>query len=209
MPLGFSVSHLDATSAARRGRVTTAHGAIETPAFMTVGTRATVTGIEPHDLRAAGAQILLGNTYHLMLRPGLETFRRVGGIHAFMGWNGPILTDSGGYQIFSLPGDRVITEKGAKFRAYTDNREHLLSPENSIEMQTAIGSDIMVRRPSSGHWVRHPKSYRAPSRREADFGLACRVFPSNHFVRRFHRRVLSLAFPNCLGFDHFPFGWTL
>ncbi len=144
MLLPFSVSAHDPGSAARRARVVTGHGPIETPAFMTVGTRATVTGLEPPDLRAAGAQVLLANTYHLMLRPGREAFQRVGGIHRFMGWNGPVLTDSGGYQIFSLPGDRVITEKGARFRSYVDNREHLLSPEASIEMQTAIGSDIMM-----------------------------------------------------------------
>jgi queuine tRNA-ribosyltransferase len=111
---------------------------------MAVGTRATVTGLDPVDLVAIGTQVVLGNTYHLMLRPGPELFRRVGGIHRFMGWNGPVLTDSGGYQIFSLPGDRTLSEEGARFRAYTDGRMHLLSPERSIAMQTAIGSDIMM-----------------------------------------------------------------
>ena len=122
----------------------TAHGRIETPAFMAVGTRATVTGLTPVDLAEIGTQVVLGNTYHLMLRPGPELFRRVGGIHRFMGWNGPVLTDSGGYQIFSLADDRTIDEKGAQFRSYTDGRPHLLSPERSIEIQTAIGSDIMM-----------------------------------------------------------------
>ena len=122
----------------------TAHGPVETPVFMAVGTRATVTGLDPGDLAALGAQVVLANTYHLMLRPGPELFRRVGGIHTFMGWPGPVLTDSGGYQIFSLPGDRTITEKGARFRSYVDSRMHMLSPERSIEMQTAIGSDIMM-----------------------------------------------------------------
>ncbi len=111
---------------------------------MSVGTRATVTGLTPLDLVESRTQVVLGNTYHLMLRPGPELFRRVGGIHRFMGWNGPVLTDSGGYQIFSLAGDRTVDEKGATFRAYTDGRTHLLSPERSIEMQTAIGSDIMM-----------------------------------------------------------------
>jgi queuine tRNA-ribosyltransferase len=111
---------------------------------MAVGTRATVTGLTPADLVAMGTQVVLGNTYHLMLRPGPELFRRVGGIHAFMGWSGPVLTDSGGYQIFSLPGDRTLTEEGARFRSYVDQRIHLLSPERSIAMQTAIGSDIMM-----------------------------------------------------------------
>ena len=111
---------------------------------MSVGTRATVTGLTPQDLAEIGAPILLGNTYHLMLRPGPETFQRVGGIHAFMGWSGPVLTDSGGYQIFSLPGDRSLSEEGARFSSYIDRRPHLLSPERSIEVQTAIGSDIMM-----------------------------------------------------------------
>jgi queuine tRNA-ribosyltransferase len=144
MPLPFVVHAVDPGSRARRGSLTTAHGTIETPAFMAVGTRATVTGLTPADLTAMGAQVVLGNTYHLMLRPGPELFRRVGGIHNFMGWQGPVLTDSGGYQIFSLPGDRTLSEEGARFRGYTDQRIHVLSPERSIAMQTAIGSDIMM-----------------------------------------------------------------
>ncbi|HVR64893.1 MAG TPA: tRNA guanosine(34) transglycosylase Tgt [Polyangia bacterium] len=144
MALAFSLIGRDAGSGARRGRLHTAHGVVETPAFMPVGTRATVTGLLPADLRAAGAPILLANTYHLLLRPGAELFRRVGGIHAFMRWDGPVLTDSGGYQIFSLPADRDITEAGARFRSYVDGRVHDLSPEGSIAMQTAIGSDIMM-----------------------------------------------------------------
>jgi queuine tRNA-ribosyltransferase len=111
---------------------------------MPVGTRATVTGIAPDELLALGAPILLANTYHLLLRPGPELFRRVGGIHQFMRWPGPVLTDSGGYQIFSLPGERTLSETGARFRSYVDQRALLLSPERSIEMQTAIGSDIMM-----------------------------------------------------------------
>jgi len=122
----------------------TAHGTVDTPAFMTVGTRATVTGLTPADLRELGAQVVLGNTYHLMLRPGPEFFERVGGIHKFMRWDGPVLTDSGGYQIYSLAEDRVISERGARFRSYTDQRMHMLSPERSIAVQTAIGSDIMM-----------------------------------------------------------------
>jgi queuine tRNA-ribosyltransferase len=144
MTLSFSVSANDASTRARRGTLQTRHGVIETPAFMCVGTRATVTGLDPEDLRAVGAGIVLGNTYHLLLRPGPELFRRVGGIHRFMGWTGPVLTDSGGYQIFSLSSDRTISEKGATFKSYVDQRTHLLSPERSIEVQTAIGSDIMM-----------------------------------------------------------------
>jgi queuine tRNA-ribosyltransferase len=144
MSFRFSVSAVDPGSRARRGAIITPHGRAETPAFMTVGTRATVTGLTPADLREVGAQVVLGNTYHLMLRPGIEAFRRVGGVHRFMGWDGPMLTDSGGYQIFSLPGDRTINERGARFRSYIDQSFHLLSPERSIELQTAIGADIMM-----------------------------------------------------------------
>ncbi len=142
--LEFTVTARDPASRARRGFAVTAHGRIETPAFMAVGTRATVTGLTPGDLGEIGTQVVLGNTYHLMLRPGPELFRRVGGIHRFMRWDGPVLTDSGGYQIFSLAADRTVSEKGAQFRSYTDGRPHLLSPERSIEIQTAIGSDIMM-----------------------------------------------------------------
>jgi queuine tRNA-ribosyltransferase len=144
MTLPFAVHARDPGSSARRGTLHTAHGPVQTPAFMAVGTRATVTGLTPDDLREIGVQVVLGNTYHLMLRPGVDTFRRVGGIHPYMGWHGPVLTDSGGYQIFSLAGDRTINEKGARFKAYTDQQTYLLSPERSIEIQTAIGSDIMM-----------------------------------------------------------------
>src|SRR3954468_2621005 len=144
MAIRFSVGARDPGSRARRGRLETRRGTVETPLFMPVGTRATVTGLSPDDLHTLGAPIILANTYHLLLRPGPELFRRVGGIHSFMRWPGPVLTDSGGYQIFSLPGDRTISEAGARFKSYVDSRFHLLSPERSIEVQTAIGSDIMM-----------------------------------------------------------------
>jgi queuine tRNA-ribosyltransferase len=144
MSIGFSLGARDPGSRARRGTLLTRRGAVETPAFMPVGTRATVTGLTPSDLTTVGAPILLANTYHLMLRPGAEVFRRVGGVHGFMRWPGPVLTDSGGYQIFSLPAERTLSEKGARFRSYVDGRIHDLTPEGSIEMQTAIGSDIMM-----------------------------------------------------------------
>jgi queuine tRNA-ribosyltransferase len=111
---------------------------------MPVGTRATVTGLTPEDLRGLGAEIVLGNTYHLLLRPGPEAMRHFGGLHRFMGWDRPILTDSGGFQIFSLAKDRTITEEGARFKSYVDCRYHHLSPERSIEVQTALGSDVMM-----------------------------------------------------------------
>lgn len=144
MLLPFTVSAVDRDSRARRGTLLTAHGPVQTPTFMPVGTRATVTGLDPDDVSKLGAEVVLANTYHLMLRPGPELFQRVGGIHRFMGWSGAVLTDSGGYQIFSLPAQRTITEKGARFRSYVDKSFHLLSPERSIEIQTAIGSDIMM-----------------------------------------------------------------
>ena len=144
MHLQFHIQAEDPGSRARRGVFVTPHGRVDTPAFMTVGTRASVTGLTPADLVEVGTQVVLGNTYHLMLRPGVELFERVGGIHRFMGWDGPMLTDSGGYQIFSLSEDRVISEKGARFRSYTDRRMHMLSPERSIAVQTAIGADIMM-----------------------------------------------------------------
>jgi queuine tRNA-ribosyltransferase len=144
MPFSFQLGPTDPSSRARRGAFTTPHGRVETPAFMPVGTRATVTGLRPEEVRAVGAQIVLANTYHLLLRPGPELFRQVGGIHPWMRWDGPVLTDSGGFQIFSLAQDRVITEEGARFKSYVDCRFHRLSPESSIAMQTAIGSDVMM-----------------------------------------------------------------
>ena len=111
---------------------------------MPVGTRAAVTGLTAQELRELGAEMILGNTYHLALRPGPEAMRQLGGLHRFMGWERGILTDSGGFQIFSLAQDRVVNEDGARFRSYVDGREHLLTPESSIAMQEALGSDVMM-----------------------------------------------------------------
>jgi queuine tRNA-ribosyltransferase len=142
--LPFAVTALDPGSSARLGVLQTQHGTLQTPAFMPVGTRASVTRMDPEEVSSMGAQMILANTYHLLLRPGPELFQRVGGIHAFMGWPGSVLTDSGGYQIFSLSESRTLTEEGARFRSYVDQRMYLLTPERSIEVQTAIGSDIMM-----------------------------------------------------------------
>ncbi|MBI5070114.1 MAG: tRNA guanosine(34) transglycosylase Tgt [Deltaproteobacteria bacterium] len=144
MPLRFQVTGRDPGTRARRGALVTRRGRVETPAFMPVGTRATVTGLTPGDLRGLGAEILLGNTYHLLLRPGPEAVRHFGGLHRFMDWDRPILTDSGGFQIFSLPADRTITEEGARFKSYVDSRYHELTPESSLAMQAALGSDVMM-----------------------------------------------------------------
>jgi queuine tRNA-ribosyltransferase len=130
--------------AARRGRLTTAHGVVDTPVFMPVGTRGTVKGLGPDDLRAAGATIVLGNTYHLYEKPGHELIRELGGLHRFMAWDGPILTDSGGFQVFSLAKIRKITEEGARFRSPMDGRDHMLTPELAIEIQHALGADIIM-----------------------------------------------------------------
>jgi queuine tRNA-ribosyltransferase len=144
MPFHFTPGVRDAETNARRGAFVTPHGRVETPAFMPVGTRGSVTGLTPEDLHSVGAGIVLANTYHLLLRPGLESMRRLGGLHRFMGWDRPILTDSGGFQIFSLPAERTITEQGARFQSYIDCRYHLLTPESSVAMQEAIGSDVMM-----------------------------------------------------------------
>src|SRR4051794_17532035 len=119
-------------------------GEIRTPAFMPVGTAATVKAMRPEEVRASGADILLGNTYHLMLRPGAERVARLGGLHRFMGWDRPILTDSGGYQVMSLSELSKISEEGGSFRSHLDGSKHMLSPERSIEIQRLLGSDIVM-----------------------------------------------------------------
>ncbi|MCC6763673.1 MAG: tRNA guanosine(34) transglycosylase Tgt [Deltaproteobacteria bacterium] len=142
--LHFRIEATAADSRARACRLRTLHGEVETPLFMPVGTQATVKGLTVEELEAAGSHVLLANAYHLLLRPGLDVFRRFGGVHRFMNWRRSVLTDSGGYQVFSLPNDRVITEDGAVFRSYVDGTRVVLSPERSIEAQLAIGSDIMM-----------------------------------------------------------------
>jgi queuine tRNA-ribosyltransferase len=141
---GFGFARLAADGAARRGRATTARGTIETPAFMPVGTAATVKAIAPDEVAATGAEILLCNTYHLMLRPGAERVARLGGLHRFMNWAGPILTDSGGFQVMSLAGLRTLSEEGVRFRSHLDGAEHLLTPERSVEIQRLLGADVTM-----------------------------------------------------------------
>lgn len=142
--LNFNLENTSTGSKARAATFQTLHGEVKTPVFMPVGTQATVKGQTAESLKATGSSVLLANTYHLMLRPGPEVFKAFGGIHRFMKWDGPVLTDSGGFQIFSLPSDRAMNEDGARFKSYVDGTVHLLSPESSIEMQKAIGSDIMM-----------------------------------------------------------------
>ncbi|MCM2278903.1 MAG: tRNA guanosine(34) transglycosylase Tgt [Oligoflexia bacterium] len=142
--LNFKLEAEAPGSRARAASFHTLHGEVRTPIFMPVGTQATVKSQSVDSLLAAGSRVLLANTYHLLLRPGPEVFRKFGGIHRFMNWDGPVLTDSGGFQIFSLPHSREMNEDGARFQSYVDGRMHLLSPEASISMQRAIGSDIMM-----------------------------------------------------------------
>lgn len=130
--------------AARAGTISTAHGTVETPIFMPVGTQATVKGLTPEMVRGVGAQIILGNTYHLTLRPGDELIRDLGGLHSFMNWPHPILTDSGGFQVFSLAQKRKITDHGATFKSHLDGRELELTPEKAVEIQQNLGSDIAM-----------------------------------------------------------------
>ena len=140
----FSLFHRSTSSEARCGLLETAHGTIETPAFMPVGSQGTVKGLEPEEVRACGFRMILGNAYHLFLRPGHELIESMGGLHHFMQWDGGILTDSGGYQIVSLADLCKITEEGVGFRSHLNGDWHLLSPEKSMAIQVALGSDIMM-----------------------------------------------------------------
>lgn len=142
--LTFTRLKKDARTAARRGRMVLSHGIVETPVFMPVGTLGAVKGLWPRDLTEIGTQILLGNTYHLYLRPGHERVRRLGGLHRLMAWEGPILTDSGGFQVYSLAKIRKIREEGVEFQSHLDGSRHLLTPELSMAIQMALGSDIAM-----------------------------------------------------------------
>ncbi len=159
MPYFFSISARD--GAARRGQLRLPHGDVETPAFMPVGTRAAVKGVTTEQLEGLGAQIILGNTYHLHLRPTDALIARAGGLHKFMGWPHPILTDSGGYQVFSLADRRKITEEGALFRSHLDGSEHHLTPESAVDIQSRLGSDIAMMFDECPPWPGDTVSIRA------------------------------------------------
>ena len=144
-PMTFDLLRTDTGSKARAGLLLTDHGVIETPIFMPVGTLGSVKATHMHELRDdIGAQIILGNTYHLYLRPGTDILKKVGGIHQFNGWKGPVLTDSGGFQVYSLSGRRTIREEGVTFRSHIDGSKHFFSPEGAIDIQRAIGADIIM-----------------------------------------------------------------
>jgi len=174
--------------AARRGRLSTRHGSIETPAFMPVGTVASVKAVGPDDLAAIGAQIVLANTYHLMLRPGSERVQRLGGLARFMAWDRPTLTDSGGFQVFSLAGRRTLSEEGVEFQSHLDGSRHFLSPERSIEIQEQLGADVIMAFDEcpaaecsraqleaslalTARWARRSKAAWHPEGRSALFGI--------------------------------------
>ena len=140
----FSFLATASDGAARGGVIKTPRGEVRTPAFMPVGTAATVKAMLPENVRATGADILLGNTYHLMLRPTAERIAALGGLHGFMNWEGPILTDSGGFQVMSLSALRKLTEEGVRFKSHIDGSDHMLSPERSMEIQKLLGSDIVM-----------------------------------------------------------------
>ena len=140
----FSVFKTCSTTQARLGEIVTRHGVVATPAFIPVGSQGTVKTLTPEDLKDIGITIILGNTYHLYLRPGIDTIERLGGLHRYMGWDGPILTDSGGYQVFSLARLCQVTDEGVIFRSHIDGREHHLTPESVIELQQKFGADIIM-----------------------------------------------------------------
>jgi queuine tRNA-ribosyltransferase len=140
----FKLLKKDTHTAARMGMLVTPHGSVETPCFMPVGTQGTVKSLLPEMLREAGVKMILGNTYHLYLRPGKEIIHKLGGLHKFMNWGGPILTDSGGFQVYSLTSLRKITAEGIVFRSHIDGSKHILTPEIAVEIQESLGSDIMM-----------------------------------------------------------------
>ena len=171
----FTVDHQEARTRARIGRIQTAHGLIKTPAFMPVGTQGSVKSLTPEDLSASGVEIILANTYHLYLRPGHERIERLGGLHDFMHWSGPILTDSGGFQVYSLGALRKITAEGVSFRSHLDGSSHFLTPELAIRIQEALGSDIAM---CLDECTPYPVSYdvaRFSQELTRDWALRCRA----------------------------------
>ncbi len=148
----FELLAQDTKTSARRGRLHTAHGIVETPVFMPVGTQATVKCMTPDELHELKAQIILGNTYHLSIRPGTELIAKAGGLHKFMGWDGPILTDSGGYQVFSLARLRKISKEGVEFQSHVDGATLFLGPRESMAAQVALGSDVVMAFDECPHW---------------------------------------------------------
>ncbi len=179
MAFDFEVLKTD-SSGARLGRLTTPHGVVDTPAFMPVGTAATVKGLTQQTLEELGVQILLGNTYHLYLRPGHERIRQLGGLHRFMSWPRTILTDSGGYQVFSLAGLRQVSDAGVRFRSHLDGSEHILAPEKAIEIQIALGGDVIMVLDECIEYPASRERARAAAARTLDWARRSREYFETH-----------------------------
>ncbi len=175
----FELTTTDPGCEARLGNILTSHGEIRTPAFMPVGTQGTVKGLLPEQVRSLGADIILGNTYHLYLRPGHELIAALGGLHKFMNWEGPILTDSGGFQVYSLGALRKTNDDGAVFQSHIDGSKHFLSPEKAVEIQEALGSDIMMCLDECIAYPADKKTTEAALRRTAQWAKRCREVKRN------------------------------
>ena len=174
----FTVIHQDKNSKARLGKLATTHGEIDTPCFMPVGTQGTVKTLSPLELKDAGAQILLSNAYHLFLRPGIEVIKKAGGIHKFISWPGPILTDSGGYQIFSLAHFRKVSDEGVEFQSHIDGLKHFLRPEDVIDIQREFQSDIMMPLDECVHYPCAKDYAEIAARRTLDWARRCKLVVS-------------------------------
>src|ERR1700734_1518233 len=166
----FQLLKNDPGSSARRGRLTTSHGGVETPQYTPVGTQASVKAVAPRDLDAMGTEVILGNTYHLFLRPGLEVFKQFGGLHKFMNWHKPILTDSGGFQVFSLAKLRSINDAGVEFRSHLDGSKFFLGPKESMMIQHALGSDIIMAFDECPPWPCEEATVAAAAKRTITWG---------------------------------------
>src|ERR1051326_2185134 len=173
----FELLHTDPSSKARLGRLTTAHGVIDTPVFMSVGTQGSVKAIDPRELREMGTQIILGNTYHLGIRPGLEIIRAAGGLHSFINWQAPILTDSGGFQVFSLATIRKIKAHGVEFRSHLDGSLLFLGPKEAMAIQRQLGSDIAMVFDDCPPHTSTPRELRAAVERTMRWAKECRAQP--------------------------------
>ena len=178
--MDFTQIAKDPDCGARTGKITTPHGEVATPAFMPVGTQGAVKALTPEQVRGLGAEIILGNTYHLYLRPGHHLIAELGGLHRFMNWQGPILTDSGGFQIYSLGALRTIAEEGVTFQSHIDGSRHFLSPESTVEIQEALGSDIMMCLDECIPYPAARKEAEAALGRTARWAARCKSSRRNH-----------------------------
>src|SRR5262252_7861167 len=192
MSLSFRLEK--AVGTARRGQLTTPHAEIETPVFMPVGTVASVKAVSQDILEDLGAQIILGNTYHLYLRPGVETVRRMGGLHGFMSWNRAILTDSGGFQVFSLSELRKVSEEGVTFRSHLDGSSHFFSPESAMEAQIGLGADIIMAFDECTEYPADQARMRASMEMTARWAARCKKYFAEHQHQVPWRAVPSFEF---------------